>query len=92
MGGIGAGEGEILGRGGRVSRTGGVGWSGRKFVGGRGRKGPRSGEARANMKGVHLSCGCIYMIYEGCLYGEILIAITDFLNFGGVHMHPPATK
>jgi hypothetical protein len=44
------------------------------------------------MKGVHLSCGCIYMIYEGCLYGEILIAITDFLNFGGVHMHPPATK
>jgi E3 ubiquitin-protein ligase RNF5 len=42
-----------------------------------------SGEARANMKGVHLSCGCIYMIYGGCLYGEILIAITEFLNFGG---------
>jgi hypothetical protein len=47
------------------------------------RMGPVSGEARANMKGVHLSCGCIYMIYGGCLYGEILIAITEFLNFGG---------
>jgi hypothetical protein len=23
------------------------------------------------------------MIYGGCLYGKILIAITDFLNFGG---------
>lgn len=24
-----------------------------------------SSEARANMKEMHLSCGCIYMIYEG---------------------------
>jgi hypothetical protein len=51
----------------------------------------RNGEARVNKKGVHISCGCIYMIYEWCLYGKILIAITDFLNFG-VHMHPPAIK
>jgi hypothetical protein len=42
-----------------------------------------SGEARANIKGVHLSCRCIDIIYGWCLYGENLIAITRFLNFGG---------
>jgi hypothetical protein len=42
-----------------------------------------SGEARANMKGVHLFCGCIDMICGWCLYGENLIDITEFLNFGG---------
>jgi hypothetical protein len=58
MSGIGAGEGEILGRGGRVSRTGGVGWSGRKFVGGRGRKGPRQGgEERLRRVGGGLLAG-----------------------------------
>ena len=49
-----------------------------------------SGEARANLRVMHLSCGCIDLCYRWCIYGEILEKNHCFNKFWVVHLHPLA--